>query len=675
MIDSLTTIGVFHAYAFKVLKASLVAGALTLWAYQCGCFLVRRVFGVVALDAPSRWALGSALGFGVLAFGTFALGAAGFWRAEAFWGVAALCGAFFLIKERTPWGDKKGPQAKVPWKPMWVMLLVFFFLLVFLGETTPEIFYDALYYHIAIPNLYQVVGRLIDVPTLLFSNFVLTIQWLFGLAMTMASEQAAKLLHGSCALLTVAAFMAMERKYFSPGAGWIASVVYLSTPIVGINVISTGTDVAWSFLQLSAALAFLRALLEPSKKSLALAGTLAGLAASCKYPGLAYLPVAVLILAWKRKSEDKSAWPAVFHDVLWFSVPAFLMVCPLLGRNIVFHGNPLYPFGGTTWGHPPIDPHYWSIFVSDAHARNFHNTFETFESTKRYLLHPWYFTMTGNDNGTWVGPLFLMALPLAFVVSSPKPAYRWLARFAGALWLLWMLTSDTPRYGLPALAIASMIFGEAIILGFPNGAARFCGFGAISLAALANVMGLLSVIFFQDGWRVTGGQIKESTYLAEMHGSYPTPPYSGFAWMNANLPKGSVILVAGEARTHYSVHRVIPSSVPDPQPLVVYARNAADDQAMAAQMRADGITHIFLNFVEAVRTESYGLFPFKEDDWMRFEKFWQKNVELIWKEERFVQGNPKGLYVYRILSPQDAVKPHPAAPNPLERWKPPKASS
>lgn len=674
MVDRLTTMGFFHAYTPVVLRGMVVAVIMALVAYQLGSFLAKRLLGS-DLPVLERWTIGSALGYGALALLTFLLGVAHLWQARVFAGVLVALALFFLIKERTPWQDAAGVAAAPgPWRKIWIVMLVLFFLLFFLGELTPEIFYDALYYHIAVPNLYHVSGRVVDVPTMLFSNFVLTVQWLFGLAMTLGGEVAAKLTHGVSAFLILLSFLAFEKKYFTAGSGWVGAVLFLGMPIVGINVITTGTDVGWSFFQIAATLALMHALLNPSTRAWILAGCLTGLAASCKYPGLPFIPIACLLIVWKRRGDDKAEWSLVVREVFLFGACATAMTLPLLIRNTVFHGNPLYPFGGTHIGHPRIDPHYWTIFVNDAHTRSLSREFSSFSSFFQYLTHPWNITLTGNDNGTWIGPLYLMLLPLLFWVKSPTPAFRWLRRHTALLWLLWMLTTETPRYGLPTLGMAALLMGEALVGGLQRTWARPVLLFGVLVGSLINWGGLLAVVFNQQGWRVVGGQISKDAYLGEMAATYPTPPYSAYAWMNANLPKEAAVLIVGEARSHYLQRRSIPSSVPDPQPLVVYAKASSSPEEMAQRLRADGVTHIFLNFMEATRTEGYGLFPFDETSWRILDGFWKKNVELSWKEERFDRANPKALYVFRVMSPEESAKAHEPPPNPFERWRP-KATS
>jgi hypothetical protein len=176
---------------------------------------------------------------------------------------------------------------------------------------------------------------------------------------------------------------------------------------------------------------------------------------------------------------------------------------------------------------------------------------------------------------------------------------------------------------------------------------------------------------YKEGWRVVGGMVSEYDYLATARYSYPRPDYEGLVWMNNHLPPGSKVLMAGDARTLYSQVPVVPASVFDTAPIVLVAREARNGDDMARLLREKGVTHLFLNFAEAVRTEEYRNFSWDKQSWAVFDDFWQNNVRLIWSS---VAGSPapKALFVYQFGSNRKGidVSSRTAPPNLFERWKP-----
>src|SRR6476469_444449 len=99
-----------------------------------------------------------------------------------------------------------------------------------------------------------------------------------------------------------------------------------------------------------------------------LAGLLAGGAAGGKDPGCPFLPLSAAVVLWRRRN-DGAPWPAAFRDAAIVALAGAAVVLPTLVKNVVFHGNPVYPFGGVRFGHPLIRPEHWHIFVTDANSR------------------------------------------------------------------------------------------------------------------------------------------------------------------------------------------------------------------------------------------------------------------------------------------------------------------
>jgi len=672
ILDAWTSGSFWNSYTAQIFSAVLVAAWLGWIAYQSGNWILTRLLPETPFNTSERWALGGSLGFGFLTLCIWALGAARLWYTNVLWGVGLFLSLLFIFKYHTrEWiKEKRGPETPAPWGAVWIIFISLFFLLFLLGELAPEIFYDALYYHIAVPNLYRIAHRIYSLPTMLFSNFVLTVQLIYGWALTLGTEISAKLLHGLMAAMLVACFVAFERRFFSKGAGWLAAVLFLGMPLVGINVITTGTDVGGSFFQLASAYALVCALTRPGRRWLVLAGLLTGISASCKYPAFPYIPIAGLLILWHRRWDEKQPWTPIVQELLLFWACAMVMIVPIFIRNIAFHANPLYPFGGTHWGTPLIDTHHWDIFISDANTRVLKREFQDAGTFFRFLFHPWFITMAGMSNADFIGPLVLTLLPLVFLLRAPSTAYRTLRRHTALLWILWMISTTTPRYGLPALVILALLLAEGLLTLVRDARWRPFFLGLVVVGSLNNLFWLMMLEFNNDGWRVVEGLVSRDDYLSEMHGTYPTPPYDGFRWMNDHLPEGSKILIAGDARSYYTRFSAVPSSVPDPQPLLEFSRQARDAAEMARLMREQHITHVFLNFAEAVRTEGYGLFPWDKTSWDVFSAFWTKYIRLSWKEERFVANNPKALYVFELLNDQQAAAPHSPPMNPFERWKP-----
>ena len=644
--------------------------AWLLWiAYRLGQAILFRWLPASSLSRLEAFTWGCGLGLGILAYGTFAAGALHLWYPAIFWAVL-IPTTLLLYKSPPPENFASLPSPfSGRWHSLWTILLSLFLILFFLGDLFPEVFYDSLHYHLAVPNLYRLHHGLINVPTLLYSNFVLTLQYLYGLVLTLGNEGSVKLLHGALGGLIVLTYAAIGQRFFSRGGGILSSLIFLSMPLVMANIATAGIDVGLCFFQLAAAYVLLRALDESSRSWLRLAGLFTGLGASCKYTTFPYIPIACLLILWRRRWDEHQPWKPVLQDVLHFLVPALLPVIPYLFKNAVFHGNPLYPFGGVSYGTPRLDINGWQKAMSDTGQRDWPAEFQNVKTILHLLGHPWFISMTGSSNTDFVGPLYLLLLPLLFMTKPQSSSLVTLKRYGLLLWGLWFVTTSNFRYGLPAIAILTPVFVEALATVCALKWPRRALLGTLLVGLLINLQNSLLILYGPGGWQVLGGMTTKENYLAETHSSYPTPPYEGIAWMNGHLPATSKILFSGEARSYYSELAVVPTSVYDADPLMGFARQAENSAQMAQRLRREGITHVFLNFAEAVRTEGYGQFKAPPAAWTVFRDFWSRYIELVWKKEDWQRGNPKALYVYRFLTDDEAAHPHPVPPNPFERWQ------
>ena len=247
-----------------------------------------------------------------------------------------------------------------------------------------------------------------------------------------------------------------------------------------------------------------------------------------------------------------------------------------------------------------------------------------------------------------------------------------LAPYGLGLWLVWLFTTSMVRFSMPALALIALLAADALL--------RFCGgirlrqvIVGLCLAAAALDIYITTVIStFTEGWLVVGGVISEDEYLKTQHPLYPIPDYEALDWMNNNLPAGSKVMMAGDARTYYARIPVVPSSVLNISPIVHVARQSRNGADMARLLREQGVTHLFVNFAEARRTQSYRNFPWDDQSWPVLEDFWRDHVRLIWLTTRpDANGNRRALFVYQLQwDDQKSGQRVAGPPNPFQFWKP-----
>ena len=682
----------WHMYSLKAL-GSLALAAWIVWAaIQYGARLLARMSPVSPISRLEKHVFSAALGFGILSFSTFALGVLRLWYASVFWLLLIVATGWLVWKrsaepttparqtfsEASPYRARAsrvclGSPAMRGWQWFAAGLLAITAVIFLVGDLSPEVFYDSLHYHLAIPNLYLISHRIYDQPNVAYSSLVMTVDLAWGFALTVGNEITAKLLHGAAALLLMASFVAFERRYLTPGAGMLGGLFFLSMPLVGMNATTAGTDIAVSALQSIAIFTLVRALVETHEEPqtrhwLRLSGVFTGLTASCKYTCLPAIPVACAVIVWWKRYRERREWKAIARQVTIFAVPAVLVVIPYFVKNIIFHHNPVYPFAATFWGEPRLSLENWRNLASDTQPRRF-GDFTNARSLVQLTLHPWLITMTGRTSLDFIGPVLLGLLPVTLLARPSGKAYGLLTRYCLGLWAVWFLTTSTARFAMPLFAMASLVVADALLR--TGGGVFKRTVLALSLAIVAT--NLYFMVFFianSENWRVLFGQLSERNYLADAHPTYPAPSYEAFEWMNQHLPAGSKVLQVGDTRTLYTRVPVVPSSAYNNQMIMEVAQAPTAD-AMARRLREQGITHIFINFGEAVATESYDLFPWDPRSWAVLEEFWSRYPQLIWVSYRPDPANLKGLFVFKLRSDEESKQPLlPPSPNPLVRWKP-----
>jgi hypothetical protein len=671
-LEQYRNFSLWHSYTWKAVTAFLLATWITWVTIKIGAQFLRKLLPESELTDLERSVFSAALGIGILSLVTLILGVLHLWYVGIFWSVLLLTTLWFLPKSGFPltWNMKFRVTAPVQewwWAPV-SALLAFTGLLFLIGDVCPEIFYDSLHYHLAVPNLYLLRHRVYSEPHFAYSNLIMTVQMFWGFALTIGNEITVKLLHGASAILLLLAFIAFERRYLSEGSGALAALFFLSMPLVGLKAITAGIDVVRTSLEVVSAFALARALSNDHEEHIGrqwmrLAGIFAGLAASSKYTDLPSILVACLIIVWRKRIHEQRLWSAVFRQVALFVLYAVLVVSPYLMRNFIFHQNPIYPFAGTVWGDPPITAENWRNLANET-TRNLANEFLNLSSALRFIFHPWFISMPGKFGDDYIGPVFLGLLPLLLLARPHNPGYQVLGLYSLGLWLVWLASTFVLRFNMPALALVSLLLAHGLLSLRGPSAARHA-LMTLSLIGVAwNVYFTFMVFTFSEGWHVIGGMVSQHDYLTVEHTTYPAPDYEALDWMNKNLTPAAMVMIAGDSRSYYTRIPVVPSSIYDPQPIVEAARRAKDGTDMARSLRRQGVTHLFVNLGEALRTEGYKPFPWDKQSWTVLEDFWHKYVRLIWTSSQ--AANLNKLFVYQILSDPDGDAP----PNPFEHWRP-----
>lgn len=212
---------------------------------------------------------------------------------------------------------------------------------------TPPISRDALIHHLQIPLLYLQHGGIYEIPELKFSYYPMNLDLFYMGVLWLGSDILAKYIHMAFALGTALLLFGYLRKRLSRTYGLLGALFFLTIPIIIKLSITVYVDLGLVFFS-TASLLLIFHWLETGeqKKYLILAGLSCGLAIGTKYNGLLVLFLLTLmlpILFIRNQERSKGRSRKAIKATMLFCFAALLSASPLLIRNAVWTGNPLYP--------------------------------------------------------------------------------------------------------------------------------------------------------------------------------------------------------------------------------------------------------------------------------------------------------------------------------------------
>lgn len=302
-------------------------------------------------DDATILGIGGAFGLGILGS---AMGLGGLAGLAFGYSLAALAfGALLYFAIRTPWklniAKLEGSEA------LFVLVIGVALLFALIGALSPSttVDWDSLAYHLAVPKLWLQMGRVESIPYIHHSNFPSAVDSLFLPGLAMGSQTAAKIVMPvfmSCGVLSI---FGLTRDMYGKSAAWWAALAFATVPLVIWECGSAYIDVAHG---LFAGLGFIftcKAAFEQDPSRIRIASILSivglALAAGSKYTGLLFIFIAAfvaLIILIRRKVGPT---PAVL-----ILLGALLFTSPWYIRNVIWKGNPVFPFfyskfGGAGW--------------------------------------------------------------------------------------------------------------------------------------------------------------------------------------------------------------------------------------------------------------------------------------------------------------------------------------
>ncbi len=488
--------------------------------------------------------------------------------------------------------------------------------------------YDALSYHLRLPQEWLASGRIEPAPHNVYSYLPSGIEGVYALigSMTLAPTDdagaasgllagsgwrviAAQMFHAGLALVTAWTLHAFVRRVLVKGGvealhagrcGVVAGVALLATPWVVVVGSLAYNEMGAAALGAAAMLVAVEDRIRPVWRGV-LSAVLVGGACAAK-PTAIFLvaPVVGVLLLGSAPVRDwgRLIGPGVIVGVL--------MLSPWLERNATHGGNPVFPqmtgvFGSAHWDDEQVDRYRGAHRFEGGAVDRVQTLVWTSPDAPPDApsVERWRGAM--NPQFGVIFPAALLAGVIALLcLSTHKPA-AYLLLGLGLQAVAWMMfTHLQSRFLIPGVLPGAALLGLA--LGGVRTKRSRGPLGVAWVIVIAAQAGLGVWVFAgQRGGRPNFGLLGR---VGMMRGE-PYDPLVGradpTAFMNNELDEGSRVLYVGDSAALYNVHDALVSTTWDRSPLGEIARETGETERWSHALRARGVTHVYVDLGEVRR--------------------------------------------------------------------------
>jgi hypothetical protein len=481
----------------------------------------------------------------------------------------------------------------------------------------PQVYYDALVYHLSTLQFWLDRHGITNFYTNLYSNYPFGAELFFLNGFFLAGTEAAKMLNAFAALLLAIAVAGWAAEEDGPSYGWLAWGMVLMLPLVAASVWANQNDVFLAFFLIL----FFKSLTSRDRKKNAvrwalMSGLWAGVAWSAKYTAVFGIGAGLFALFISQRGvfyrTKKQGW------ILLLLVMAVL-AAPWAIKNWAYTGNAFYPYFSDWMGGKSLSPERFQALLVD-HQAALAETRSSFQWIKQVLF---------RDLDKTVTPLLFSFLPFLFLAGKRRPLTLYLIVVAALMLVSGFLFSHQPRLMIPAFMVCFlamvMVLGELKKTKWPLTlfSCALVVFGFWSLLSLTR----LSVQYYESQ-RVWLGKQTPAEYLAL---SLQTASYFELTRVVEKFPARDRLLVVGDARGLYYPRPFFTNSAFDEPVLCVLARKAKDSGDILKGLQRMGVNELVLSGYESRRLESVGQgYDLTAGEWDLLEDFVQKYTDLVY---------------------------------------------
>ncbi|MFC2155442.1 hypothetical protein ACFLRB_02995 [Acidobacteriota bacterium] len=467
---------------------------------------------------------------------------------------------------------------------MWYLL----FLFPLFYAALPSSFFDTLVYHLGIPNLYIQNGGFCATPQFLYANTAIYYE-VSLIPAVFAGAFVPRVFHLIVGAFLVSAVIDFAEDYMNIRKRWLPAFLIITMPLSGFLLTTIKNDLINALFILLG----IRFLFE---KRFPGAGIFWGFAVGIKYfNALPMLIFLLLFLIYQKKFPVK--------QYFLFSLTFLTALIPLFGKNILYTGNPVFPFLYSLF---PFE--FWDESRSRMMIRD---VGRICRSWKDFLYLPYDLSFKEFGSGGRIGVQFLAFLPLLILTKNKKTGiedadgnkgrvslllvFSFITIFAGCAF-----TGSIRFFYLPFLILC--LFVARVVEQKPGVVLKVL-LTIVLLLNMATSVALLNYLYHP--YLLYTQNMTRDEYIARTVHAYPA-----FQFLNRHSPRNSKILLVGETRNYYLKRPYSLASAIDYSILKPYAEKANNFTDWLIRLRADGFDYILVNFPEFYRlTGNYKRLP------------------------------------------------------------------
>lgn len=614
---------------FQILSyASLILAGI----WGCGHLLLRALQPGVRRKCAERTVFAFGLGYSAFSLIALGMGLAGIMSRPAWLTITIAAALLELLLQLNPsTRRRREPLAKIDLakteqgntygrnqdetvsrslKIACGIVMTTFVLAMIFGAMSPSRDFDVREYHIQGPKEWLQNGQITFLEHNVYTSFPFLTEMLTLIGMIVRGDWWEGALVGKLVLMSFAPLSALAvysagRRWFGARAGLFAATIFLTTPwIYRISIIAYAEG-AITFFLIASLLAIgivIDGRIRDSsdapnaaprnatrqRRTVLLAGLLAGSAMASKYPGVisVVIPMGFVLFTFWLKQRDRTA----FGWMCVFIAGVGLTIGPWLVKNVAHTGNPVYPlvysvFGGVDWNEP-LDARWKKAHGPDHHKLS---------DLGRKALDVAVFS-------DWQSPLLFAFAPLALLGVRPKRAL-WLWLFVAWLFLTWwVLTHRLDRFWLPMIPVVCVLAGAGVT---SRSGSLWRGFTMVVFIAAIT----FNFVFSTSG---LGGY---NTWLTDLPTARKNSAKAGLKILNQNLPTGARVLCVGEAEVFDAEFDLVYNTVFDD---CLLERWATDENGkrnfdtLKQRLKDERITYIYVNWQEILRYRLPGSYQYTD---------------------------------------------------------------